>query len=165
LIFRITQKLAKKIKIVPVTALPPHGSPFLDWTANLIMVSRWQCILLTNSRCLYSVVLPGKGVSNEKAFVEASVKALYQYMALDGCENIFNAHIASDVRTATFCKASDRRVLGSMNDFAFHTRVYLLEMGLPVPLVNVRLNDMPMSMLERTYPKKALLALAGQLKP
>ncbi len=164
MIFRVTQKLAKKIKVTPETAPPPHENPFLDWTANLIMVSRWQCILLTNSHCLYSVVLPGKGVSNKKAFVGASTKALYEYMALDGCENIFNAHIASDVRTATFCKASDRRVLGSMNDFAFHTRVYLLEMGLPVQLVNARLNDMPMSMLERTYPKKALLALASHPK-
>jgi len=162
LIFRVTQKLAKKLKIAPDTALPPYDNPFLDWTANLIMVSHWQCILLTNSHCLYSVVLPGKGVSNEKAFVETSMKALYEYMMLDGCGNIFNNHISSHVGTTSFCKASDRRVLGSMNDFAFHTRAYLLEMGLPGPLVNARLNDMPMSMLERTYPKKALLTLASQ---
>jgi len=164
LIFRITQKLAKKIKADPVPAMPPHDNPFLDWTANLFMVSRWQCILLTNSCSLYSVVFAGKGVSSEKTFVEASTKALYEYMVLDGCENIFNAHIASHAGTATFCKASDRRVLGSINDFALHTRVYLLEMGLPGPLVNARLNDMPMSMLERTYPKKALLALVSQPK-
>lgn len=164
LIFRVTRKLAKKIKVVPTDALPPHVSPLLDWTANLFMVSRWQCILLTNSRCLYSVVLPGKGVSNEKRFVETSTKALYEYMVLDGCENIFNANIASHIGTATFCKASDRRVLGSMNDFAYHTRVYLLEMGLPGPFVNARLNDMPMSMLDTRYPKAALLTLASHPK-
>ena len=164
MIFRVTQKLAKKIKVVPTPALLPHDNPFLDWTANLFMVSRWQCILLTNSRCLYSVVLSGKGVTNEKAFIETSTKALYEYMALDGCENIFNTHIASHAEAVTFCKASDRRVLGSMNDFAYHTRVYLLEMGLPGPLVNARLNDMPMSMLEHHYPKLSLLALAGKPK-
>ena len=162
MIFRVTQKLAKKIKVVPSTSLAPRDNPFLEWTANLFMVSRWQCILLTNSHCLYSVVLPGKGVSNEKAFVETSTKALYEYMALDGCENIFNAHIASHIGATTFCKASDRRVLGSMNDFAYHTRVYLLEMGLPGPLVNARLNDMPMSMLDTRHPKAALLTLASQ---
>ena len=70
-----------------------HNNPILDWTANLFMASRWQYILLTNSRCLYSIVLPGKVISNEQAFVEMSTKALYEYMALDGCENIFNAHI------------------------------------------------------------------------
>lgn len=164
MIFRVTQKLAKKIKVVPATALPPHDNPFLDWTANLFMVSRWQCILLTNSRCLYSIVLPGKGVSKKQAFIETSTKALYEYMALDGCENIFNTHIALHIGAATFCKASDRRVLGSMNDFAYHTRVYLLEMGLSRSLVNARLNDMPMSMLERVYPRKALLTLASQPK-
>jgi len=155
----VTRKLAKKLKIVPSAALPPHESPLLDWTANLFMVSRWQCTLLTNSHCLYSVVLPGKGVSNENTFVKTSTKALYEYMALDGCENIFSTHIASHIGAATFCKASDRRVLGSMNDFAYHTRVYLLEMGLPGPLVNARLNDMPMSMLEFKDPKEALLSL------
>lgn len=30
MIFRITQKLAKKIKVVPVAALPPHDNPLLD---------------------------------------------------------------------------------------------------------------------------------------
>ena len=81
-------------------------------------------------------MLPGKGVSNEKAFVETSTKALYEYMVLDGCENIFNTHVASHIGIATFCKASERRVLGSMN-------------------------DMPMSMLEGVYPSKALLTLAS----
>jgi hypothetical protein len=156
--------LAKKIKAEPAPAMPPYDNPFLDWTANLFMVSRWQCILLTNSCTLYSVVFAGKGVFSVKAFVETSTKALCEYMVLDGCENIFNTHIASHVGIATFCKASDRRVLGSMNDFAYHTKVYLLEMGLPGPLVNARLNNMPMSMLDARYPKAALLTLASQPK-
>ena len=68
MIIRITQKLGRKIKVVPIAALPPHDNPILDWTVNLFMVSRWQCIILANSASFYSVVFPGKSVPNEQAF-------------------------------------------------------------------------------------------------
>lgn len=165
LIFRITQKLTKKIKVVPAAAMPPHANPFLDWTAHLFMVSRWQCILLTNSQCLYSVVIAGKGVANEKAFLEQGVNALRDYMAIDGCESIFDTHLAHYPWPAMLCKAGDRRVLGSMNDLIYQAKGYLLEVGLPLPFVNMRLNETPMSMLDHRHPKTALLALEGQLKP
>ncbi|MCX6831038.1 MAG: hypothetical protein NT028_02765 [candidate division Zixibacteria bacterium] len=164
MIFRVTQKLAKKIKVVPTTSFQPHDNPFLDWTAHLFMVSRRQCIMLTNSRCLYSIVLTGKGITSEKSFVEQGLKDLRDYMVLDGTAYIFDVNLEPQVDSVTFCKAGDRRVLGSMNDFIYQTKRYLLEMGLPVPLVNMRLNEMPMSMLEYRHPKMALLAFAGQLK-
>ncbi len=73
---------------MPAASLPPHDNPLVDWTANLFTVSRWQCILLTNSQSLYSVVLPGKGVPNEWAFVEQSMRALRDNMVLSSrCGN------------------------------------------------------------------------------
>jgi len=164
-IFRVTQKLAKKIKVAPLAALPPSKSPFLDWTANLFMVSRWQCIMLTNSCSLYSVVLAGKGITNEKSFADKSLKCLHEYMLLDSTLNLFVAHIAPHMGSATFCKASDRRVLGSINELIFQVRCYLLETELPLPLVNMRLNETPMSMIEQHNPKLAFLALDAQPKP
>lgn len=165
MIFRVTQKLAKKIKVVPATSLAPHDNPFLDWTVHLFMVSRWQCIMLTNSKCLYSVVMAGKGVSSKKSLVEQGLKALREYMALDGTGYLFEPHAEPHVDSVTFCKTGDRRVLGSMNDLIHNAKVYLLEMGLPMPLVNMRLNEMPMSVLDFRNPKEALLALADQPKP
>lgn len=162
MIFRLTQKLATKIKVVPVAPLPPHEDPFLDWTAHLIMVSRWQCILFTNSRCFYSIVMAGKSVANEKAFVEKGLSALREYMALDGCANLFDAHIAPNTSSIRICKASDRCVLGSMNDLIYQVKGCLLEAGLPLQLVNVRLNETPLSMLKHHNPKLSLLALEGQ---
>lgn len=165
LIFRVTQKLAKKIKVVPTSAYPLHDNPFLDWTANLFMVSRRQCIMLTNSCSLYSVVLAGKGITNEKSIAEKSLKCLHEYMLLDSTANLFVAHIAPHMGSATFCKSGDRRVLGSMNELVFLAKSYLLEMRLPLPQVNMRLNETPMSMLEHHNPKLAFLALDIQPKP
>jgi hypothetical protein len=162
LIFRVTQKLAKKIKVVPALALPPQDNPFLDWTANLFMVSRWQCILLTNSKSLYSVVLPGKGVSNEQAFAEHSMKSLRDNMALDGIVSIFDTRIEPVLDLVSLCKASDRGVLASMNQLVYQAKCDLIEMGHPLPLVNRRLNRIPMSKLKYHYSVEEFAALASR---
>lgn len=162
LIFRVTQKLAEKIKVVPALALPSHDNPFLDWTANLFMVSRWQCIILTNSASLYSVVFPGKGVPDERAFVEQSMKALRDNMALDGILEIFDTKIATALDVTSFCKTSDRRVLGSMNELIFQSKVDFLHMGRPLELVNHDVNRTLLSVLKERYPIEAFIALAKQ---
>lgn len=162
MIFRITQKLAKKIKVVPVAALPPHDNPLLDWTANLFMVSRWQCIILTNSASLYSVIVPGKGVPNERAFIEQGMKALRDTMALDGIMDMFDTRIASALDSVRFCKTGDRRVLGSMNELIFQAKVDFLHMGRPLQLVNHGLNRTLLSLLKGQYPIEAFVALASQ---
>lgn len=162
MILRITQKLAKKIKVAPAATLPPHDNPLLDWTANLFMVSRWQCIILTNSASLYSVVLPGKGIPSQQAFVEESMKTLRENMALDGIMVIFETKIASALNATRFCKTSDRRVLGSMNELIFQAKVDFLHMGSPLQLVNHGLNRTLLSMLKGRYPIEALVALANR---
>ena len=89
LIFRVTQKLAMKIKLAPAADFPPHDDPLLDWTANLFIVSRRQCIILTNSESLYSVVIRGKGVPNEKVFVKNGLEALRESIASEGLGNLY----------------------------------------------------------------------------
>ena len=128
------------------------------------MASRWQCIVLSNSRCLYSVVLAGKGIANEKSFLEQGLTGLRDYMAIDGTAYLFDAYIAPYVNSVTFCKAGERRVLGSMNDLIYQAKGYLLEVGLTLPLVSMRLNETPMSMLDHRHPKTALLSLDNQPK-
>ncbi len=162
MIFRVTQKLAEKIKVVPALALPSHDNPFLDWTANLFMVSRWQCIILTNSASLYSIVIPAKGVPNEKAFVAQSMKVLRDTMSLDGLVSIFDAKVAPVLDSISLCKAGDRGVLASMNQLVFQAKCDLIEMGHPLPLVNHRINRIPMSKLKYHYSVEEFATLAGR---
>jgi len=159
---RLTQKLAKKIKVVPVAALPPHENPLLDWTANLFMVSRWQCIILTNSASLYSVVFPGKGVPNERALVEQGMKALDDCLTRDGILGLYDFAIAPVINSVNFCKAADKSVLASMNQLVFDAKWQLLERGHPLSLVNQRLNRTPMSKLGWGYAVDELLAIADR---
>ncbi|MEK7775107.1 MAG: hypothetical protein AAB305_04395 [Candidatus Zixiibacteriota bacterium] len=49
-----------------------------------------------------------------------------------------------------------------MNDLIYQAKGYLLEVGLPLQLVNMRLNETPLSMLKHHNPKLSLLALEVQ---
>ena len=149
---------------MPVAALPPHDNPLLDWTANLFMVSRWQCIILTNSASLYSVVFPGKGVPNEHALVEQGMTALDDCLTRDGILGLYEFGIAPAIDSVRFCKAGNKSVLASMNQLIFQVKCDLLEIGHPLPLVNRRLNRIPTSTLKYHYAVDALLALTGQYR-
>jgi len=63
MIFRLTQKLAKKIHEFPVKSVLPAENPYLDWTADLFYVNRAQYVIATNTQSLYSVIMHGKGVT------------------------------------------------------------------------------------------------------
>ena len=60
MIFRLSQKLNSKIKAGPLPALPLDENQFADWSAHLFVVDRTQYIMLSNTKSLYSAVLPGK---------------------------------------------------------------------------------------------------------
>lgn len=151
-----------KLKVAPVAALPPHNNALLDWTANLFMVSRWQCIILTNSACLYSVVFPGKGVPNGQAFVGQGMKALDDCLTRDGILGLYDFDIAPAIDLVNFCKAGDKSVLASMNQLVYQVKCDLMVMGHPLPVVNQRLNRIPMSKLKYHYAVDELLALADR---
>ncbi len=121
--------------------------------------------MLTNSRSLYTVIMPGKGITSEGFFAKATLKYLYEYMVLDNTAYLFDAHFAPHIDTVTFCKAGDRRVLGSMNDLIYHAKVYILDGQLSATIANKRLNEMPMSMIEMGRPRESLLALLDRATP
>jgi hypothetical protein len=48
MIFRLSQKLAKKLKEGTLPPLPLDENPYADWSAHLFTADRTQYILLTN---------------------------------------------------------------------------------------------------------------------
>jgi hypothetical protein len=63
MIFRLSQKLAKKVKAAPTDVLSPELNPYADWSGHLFTSDRTQFILLTNTASLYSTVIHGRGVT------------------------------------------------------------------------------------------------------
>ena len=165
MIFRVTQKMAKKVKVKPGDPLPPHINPLLDWTVNLFRVGHYQAIIVTNSPSLYSIVMAGRGITDEAIFAKAIINNLHMYMLVDGLKRLFDSHIAPFTDSIAICRAGDKRVLGSMNDLVLNAKMDVLYQGLSVSRINADLNSMPMSMLKYNRPKDRLLELAEQYKP
>jgi tetratricopeptide (TPR) repeat protein len=159
MIIRLTQKLAKKIKVAPTTAAPRTENPFADWTANLFTVGRAQYIILTHSASLYSVVFPGRGINDSDSFIEHVLSALGEQMADGGYGDVFEKHIAPLAGNVRFSKTGDRSVLGSMNELVLQAK-YLLADKPPADAVK-GLNKTPMGALEYQYPRDELAKLAG----
>jgi len=155
MILRLTLKLAKKIGLAPLPAIPcdENRNPILDWNANLFTVQRTQFIILTNTASLYSLLLHERGITNDRQFVREALRSMEEFMTLDANEIMYDNFIEPESKIMYFSKIIDRRILGSMNDLIFQAMVYLSE-GKKSPFdVSFLLNESPMSYLNYSNPK------------
>lgn len=155
MIFRLTLKMAKKIGMAPLPIIPYTNikNPILDWNANLFTVQRIQYILLTNTASLYSMVMPGKGITSDKNFIREASSCIKEFMIMDGNQGIYENHFKPEKQKTYFSKTIDRRVLGSMNDLIFQSKFYLCESRRSLFEVSSMLNETPMSYLKYGNPK------------
>lgn len=159
MIFRLTQKLAKKIKLPPLQSLPPGQNPFSDWTANLFTAERAQYIIVTNTASLYSLIMYGRGITNDNELIRRTLSFMREFMTDDGCEFLYRRLIAPHATGVSFSKANDRRVIGSMNELIFESKVYMIERRLSPFETSFRINETPMSYLDYNIPKEAFRLL------
>ena len=160
LIFRVTQKLATKLKIAPTSALPRADDPLTDWTANLFVADRSQYIIVTNSATLYSVIFPGRGITKPEHFIERTYEALVRQMIQDGCGALFKERIIPAGNEVVFSKTGDRKVMGSINDLVRCAKAHI-EYGEDTPEeTTAKLIETPMGALKYAYPREEMRALA-----
>lgn len=76
MIFRLSQKLIDKIKAGALSALPLDENPLVDWSAQLFVADRTQHVLLSNTKSLYSMVMNGKGITNDSQFIERALTSI-----------------------------------------------------------------------------------------
>lgn len=159
MIFRITQKLGKKIGMQPHQSMPLDSNPYADWSAHLFTAERVQYIILTNTASLYSILTYGKGITNESRFIKDALSCMKLFFGLDGNASVFERYIAHETSSVYFSKSINRAVTGSMNDLVSSAKFYLEEGDESPYEVSVRLNEMPMSYLSYDNPKNAFIAL------
>jgi hypothetical protein len=148
MIFRLSQKLNTKIKAGTLPALPLDENPFADWSAGLFLVGRTQHILVSNTKSLYSTVLPGKGVTNDSDFIERALSSIREFMEADGQQGVYERFIAPASASVQFTKALNRSVTGSMNDMTRHAAYWLAAGDVSLFEIGSRLKDIPMSALK-----------------
>jgi len=159
MIFRLTHKLAKKIKVTGLQCLPLNRNPFVDWTAHLFTVERVQYIMVTNTVALYTMIMYGRGVTDDNQFFQQTLSYMSDFMTYDGCEFLFRRLIVPHTGRIWFSKATDRRVLGSMNDLIIQAKYYLTEREMSPFDASLQVNETLMSYLGYNKPKEAFRGL------
>ena len=159
MIFRISKKLATKIKITAARSLPVDPNPFADWSAHLFSAQRTQYVILTNSASLYSTVMYGRGIANGSQFFDRAWSCLREFLVADGLEFIFSRFIAPETETVRFSIALNRSITGSMNDFVYHAKMWLIDGNLSPFDVSFKLNEIPMSYLDYANPREVFKLL------
>ena len=159
MIFRLSQKLAKKIKIAPTVCIPLDPNPFVDWSANLFTADRAQYVIVTNTSSLYSMVMHGRGISDDSEFIDAVLTHMREFMPSDGNEFMFRRFIAPASGVVRFSKALNRSVTGSMNDLVYHATMWLTEGELSPFDTSFKLNEIPFSALDYKNPREVFKGL------
>ncbi len=149
MIFRLSQKLVDKIKAGTLAALAPDENPLADWSAHLFVAGRTQYVLLSNTRSLYSTVIPGKGITTEGQFIERALIGLREFMGAAGRGAAYERYIAPASESVRFAKSLNRSVTGSMNDMTRHAAYWLAAGDVLPSEIGPRLNGIPMSALKQ----------------
>jgi hypothetical protein len=149
MIFRLSQKLAAKIKAGTLAALALDENPLADWSAHRFVAGRTQYVLLSNTQSLYSTVLYCKGITNGSQFIERALSSIREFMEADGQKAAYERYIAPASESVRFAKALNRSVPGSMNDMARHAAYWLAAGDVLPSEIGPRLNGIPMSALKQ----------------
>ena len=160
MIVRVSAKLAKKIQIAPGKSIPADDNPFADWSTHLFTADRTQYILITNTASLYSMVMFGKGITDDGQFLGRITSYMGEFIRDDGFEFIYERVIVPSLGSVTFSKALNRSVTGSMNDLVFMAKTRLVERDVSPYDVSFWLNEVPMSYLEMKNPRDAFQSLS-----
>lgn len=160
MIFRLSQKLAARIKIsASLAQLSPHENPFADWSAHQFAAGRTQYLIFCNTRSLYCTLLPAKGVTSDKTFVTRTLESLGHFMAYDGLEHLHRQCVLPVSGQASFAKPVSRSLISSMNDLIVHARLWLVEESLSPHDAAFKLNDIPFSSLDYRNPREVFTGM------
>jgi hypothetical protein len=155
-VLRCTQKLRRRMGQTAASEdLAPKSNARLgDWYANVVVVRRQHVILAVSGVTLLPVLVPAAPYKSMIArFTEAAGQVL-RALKID------ERKVAAEedaMRAAVMATTNDRRVLGSMTDFANMLDAYLDDRSLTE--VALHLAESPCSPLGMKSPREATLAL------
>jgi hypothetical protein len=121
---------------------PPSTGQLGDWYVHLVRFGRPEFAIATSERSLLTVLFPARALRTTLASnLRGAVGSLLESLGVSG-EAV--AREIAAMESVTFGRATNRRVLGSMNELAFQASV-LLARGDDLLAISRRLADTPMS--------------------
>jgi len=166
-LIRCTAKLLKELGLKPKD-LRQEEPPFSflgQWHANLVHIDRRKSLLFVNDRTLFNFIVPDVNRSQIRSLPELFLSSLSCVLSDEEVPEDVRRRILSEYEEIGFAKSSNRSVLGSANDLAFHYKRSILEAGgvhsWQVPQIIRDLNRMPLQAIEFKFPIDELGHLYG----
>ena len=161
-IIHCTRKLLKEIDVPLVEpykiSLPTEGLG--NWYANLLRIDRRKCLLFTNEKSLYTFLIPKILKANLKNIEEEFLIHLNYNLQNEGFGLEVINMVMQEYQEIGFAKTSNRQVLGSMNDLAYHYEFQIMREGgienIRILHLNKEINRIPMGALKYNFPIEAL---------
>jgi hypothetical protein len=140
---RCTARVRDRLRLPETLPEPPPSTGRLgDWYVHLVRFARPEFAIATNERSLLTVLFPARELRTTLApNLRAAVGPLLEFLRVS--HEAVAREIAA-MEAVAFGRASNRHVLGSMNDLAFQASVHLAR-GDDLFTISRRLAETPMS--------------------
>ena len=125
--------------------------------------------MLSNTASLYSCMMFGKGITNERILIQRACDTIREFLAEDGQQFVYERFIAPSIATVEFAKAHNRGVTGSMNELIGTAEYLLANDGHSPQAVGFELNEILLSYIatketgDYDRPNNAFRSLAAKL--
>jgi len=119
-----TQKLLKELKVKPVE-IQENLSPLSSWHANLLTFDRRKCVLISNNKTLYSILIEGLTKPDFNHFNDILGQAVFKNLLQENLPQEQIEILLEEFQQVTYTKTNSRSILGSMNDLAFQLKVMI----------------------------------------
>ena len=160
MIIRFTEKLAKKLKLGPITKIDAQPTnPYIEWYTNYFIVYRVPYIIVTNAASLLTIVMHGRKISNHDLFQKQFISQLGDYLKEIDCELIFDRIIMSDMEPIVLSKTIDKSVSGTMIKMIFMLKLKLEANNLSPCNLTKHINSTNFNTIDFQEPIEAFKAL------
>jgi hypothetical protein len=148
---QLTKSLSDKLKpaLTDVDALP--RSDIDDYHCNLLKFGRYNSVLMTNDKSLYSFFLFGLKADDFKHFEEVLRESVFKLLLESGLPQKQFEKVLESMETFNYSKTSNRSVIAYMNDMKRQIEGYL-GIGDDIYTLNKKLNETPYKAVGYSYP-------------
>jgi hypothetical protein len=165
-LIRCTSKLLRELRAKPVSSVEAAGGGLLgQWHANLLHIDRRKSLLFVNDRTLFNFIVPDVNRAQIQSLPELFRSHLSCVLSEERVPEGTKHSILAEYDEIQIAKSSDRSVLGSANDLAFHYKYSILEAGgvhsWRVPAIIRQLNRMPLQAIAFKFPIEELANRCG----
>ena len=130
-VLRCTRKLLKELRVSNDDLVDENESSerLGDWYANLLRIDRRKCVMFTNAATLYTFLVAGVLRKDFDRVGDLFRTHLRRTLAHDEYSATDIDLVLEEYDTLLVGRTRDRRVLGSMNDFAWAVETCIWKEG------------------------------------